>query len=101
MYLYLPAPNAFSDLKTKIKNLLKGKKSKQAEDKPVEATKTEEPVTNGTTATEAAPAEPTPAVSARKSWWSDPFPAYADDSCPSRRADYRDSCCSGRANSSY
>jgi hypothetical protein len=53
-YLFLPAPNALSDLKAKIKSLLKGK-SKKAEDKPVEATKTEEPAT---TATEAAPAEP-------------------------------------------
>jgi hypothetical protein len=63
-YSSLPAPNAFSDLKTKIKNLLKSKKSKKTEDKPVEATKTEEPATNGATATEAAPAEPTPAAAA-------------------------------------
>jgi hypothetical protein len=55
---FLPAPNALSDLKAKIKNLLKGKKSKKAEDKPAAATKTEEPATNGATATEAAPAEP-------------------------------------------
>jgi ElaB/YqjD/DUF883 family membrane-anchored ribosome-binding protein len=60
----LPAPNALSELKSKIKGFLKGKKSKK-EDKPVEATKTE--ATNGATATEVAPAEPTPAADARKS----------------------------------
>ncbi|KAH8789636.1 hypothetical protein BGZ57DRAFT_83801 [Hyaloscypha finlandica] len=53
-------PNALSDLKAKLKNLLKGKKSKKAEDKPAETTKTEQPATNGATATEAAP--PVPAV---------------------------------------
>jgi hypothetical protein len=65
-YSSLLAPNAFSELKTKVKNLLKGKKSKQAEDKPVEATKTEEPATNGATATEAAPGEPATAAETRK-----------------------------------
>ena len=50
----LPAPNALSDLKAKLKGLLKGKSKKTAE-KPVEPTKTEQPAT---TATEAAPAEP-------------------------------------------
>jgi hypothetical protein len=44
-----------SELKTKLKGLFSGKKSKKTEDKPVEATKTEEPAA---TATEAAPAEP-------------------------------------------
>jgi hypothetical protein len=57
---FLPAPNALSDLKAKLKNLLKGKKSKKAEDKPAETTKTEQPATNGATATEAA--SPVPAV---------------------------------------
>jgi hypothetical protein len=51
---FLIAPNALSDLKAKIKSLLKGK-SKKAEDKPVEATKIEEPAA---TTTEAASAEP-------------------------------------------
>jgi hypothetical protein len=51
----LPAPNALSDLKAKIKSLLKRNKNKT--EKPAEATTTE-PATNGATATEAAPAEP-------------------------------------------
>jgi len=59
-----PAPNAFADLKAKFKNLLKGKKSKKTE-KPADATKTEEPATNGAAPTETAPVEPTPAA-ARK-----------------------------------
>jgi hypothetical protein len=52
---FLIAPNALSDLKARFKSLLKGGKSKKAENKPVEATKTEEPAA---TTTEAAPAEP-------------------------------------------
>jgi len=51
----LPAPNALTDLKAKLKGLFK--KTKKTEEKPATATKTEEPATNGATATEAAPAE--------------------------------------------
>jgi hypothetical protein len=51
----LPALNALSDLKAKVKSLLKRNKNKT--EKPAEATTTE-PATNGATATEAAPAEP-------------------------------------------
>ncbi|KAE9380533.1 hypothetical protein N431DRAFT_432812 [Stipitochalara longipes BDJ] len=51
-------PNALSDLKTKVKSLFKNKNKNKTGDKPAAATKTEEPATNGATATEAAPAEP-------------------------------------------
>jgi len=54
--MFLLAPNALNDLKAKLKGLFK--KSKKTEEKPAAATKTEEPATNGATATEAAPAEP-------------------------------------------
>jgi hypothetical protein len=57
-------PNAFSELKAKIKNLLKRKDKKPAEDKKTEDVKPTE--TNGATPTETAPAEPA-AAPARKS----------------------------------
>jgi hypothetical protein len=61
---YTTAPNALSDLKSRLKNLIRGKKSKKPEaGKPAEGAKPAEPTpTNGaaptetTTATEATPA---------------------------------------------